>query len=132
MAEVQRVNASAVEQMASDVTMSWGACGVVVAWSRKGKSRFPLLEWYSEPSAFRAAWSSLLRSVLDPADLGKPGPTIRLSDIENLVGKVDAPTTSEESQAGDGVTNVRFNRGKMYGWAMRHQRRLVHVCALRD
>jgi hypothetical protein len=117
--------------MANDIKMPWGASGVVVAWSKKPRSRWPLVEWYGDPTAFRAAWPGLLRSVLDPDDMDAKAPWVRLSDVASLLSKLDKPFSSEEHPAGVSATTVRFTRNKMHGWATRVGERLVHVGAVR-
>jgi len=128
---------AAVERLAGGLDLPWGACGVVVAWSHVGVSRWPLIEWYASPSAFRAAWPGLRRSMLGahlarvPHGTGAPAPRVALSDVALLLAKVDRPATVESHGAGPGAVASRFQRGCMEGWATRVGERLVHVGAVR-
>ncbi len=132
--------ALAVEQRADDMLLPWGACGVVASWAHPGVSRFPMIEWFACPAAFRASWPALRRGLLE-AHLervragGRPrvqAPWVQLSEVAQLLAKVDQPATVERHPAGPEAVALHFRRGCMVGWATRVEDRLVHLGAVRS
>lgn len=134
-----------IEHLAQQLELPWSACGVVGCWQHEGETRWPLVEWFSDPSAFRLAWPSIRRGLAEahldrlhargvhPRDARTP--RIRLSDIHARLRRLSQLTEAQRVEIGPRATGLQLrHRGSQRtvdGWVSLVQHQPVHLGLVR-
>ncbi len=132
-----------IERDAADLALPWAASGAMVCWDHPDATSWPLVEFWSCPEAFRAAWPLIARSALEAHRelLARRGaaatraPWIGLSDATARLEKVAAASVAGAVALGVDVQAARlYGRGvqrTIEGWVTGTRDRLLHLGAVR-
>jgi hypothetical protein len=114
--------------MAQDFRLPAEACGVVVARRRGAKARVELVEWFSQPEAFRSTWEALVTSVLEEEGRNQPSPRISRTEVRKVLGKFREASRRDRHVSTEAHVEG-FEHNGLLGWATGVGDELVHVAA---
>lgn len=136
---------ASLDRRAEGLVLPWSASGAVVYWGHPGGTTWPMIVWFACASAFRGAWPSLRRVVLEAhqercAQRGIPlraavAPRLSLSRVVPRLAKVAQARVESVEEIAPGVETLRLRRRgeatEMWGWATRQEGALVYLAMVR-
>lgn len=127
MVDLTRARRERAASMGGDFRLPAEACGVVVARKRGAGARVELVEWFSQPTAFRSTWEALLASVLEEEDRDQPAPRISRTEVRKVLGKFRKAKRRDHRSGEAQVEGIEHK--DLLGWATGVGHELVHVAA---
>ena len=134
-----------LEELCRELVLPWGSCGVVACWDHPGAVRWPLVEWFADPAAFRQAWPSVRRGLAEAhlEQLQRRGlhprvaraPRIRLSDMRRRLDRLGRASVVREVGAGPRARGLelrqRSSHSHLAGWLTEADGAAVHLGVVR-
>jgi hypothetical protein len=136
---------AALDGLAGELVLPWSASGVVVFWGHPDGTSWPVVQWFACAEAFRGAWPSLRRVVLE-AHLERcarrgidvrsaVAPRLQLTQVAARVSKVGEATVEAVEWVGPRVEAQRLHRRgestELWGWRLVREGALVQVGVVR-
>jgi hypothetical protein len=143
LAEVR--DGDALDALAAELVLPWSASGVVVYWGHPNGTSWPVVQWFACAAAFRGAWPSLRRVVLE-AHLERcarrgigvrsaVAPRLQLTQVPERVSKVGEAPVKDVELVGPRVEAQRLHRRgtstELWGWRTVREGALVQVGVVR-
>lgn len=135
-----------LEALCHELVLPWAACGVVACWEHPGAVRWPLVEWFADPVAFRQAWPSVRRGLAEAhleqlrrrglRPRGVRAPRIRLSDMRRRLDGLGRAQVVREVAAGPRARGRQLRRRSSHslvaGWLTEVEGAPVHLGVVRS